>query len=282
MPSCPNSWDATHWVPISSCRSPCHDSVSLPRRESRGQKEGGYDLHKVERSPGRGPPGWDSSCARGETQAWPASWAPQGRGAGAPSAPAGPSTVGAGCGQKPHRAQVSSLGQKGQEERRATGRGEEGWRKDGELRPRSSERRLGRRRAPRAQCSGRPRHPALSDGPGAGRSPPLFPEVVGIVTPEVSAQAQPPQPLRRSHGSALSSPGSDPATGACGVGREAGARGARDKLGTWRWRPRESAAPRTPPRASGYPVAPLRSGHPGIHMREEDPDGFLSARGPWG
>ena len=41
------------------------------------------------------------------------------------------SKLGAGCGQKPHRAQVSSLRQKGQEERRATGKGE-GWRKDGE------------------------------------------------------------------------------------------------------------------------------------------------------
>lgn len=53
--------------------------------------------------------------------------------------PAG-SRVGVGCGQKPHQAHVSSLGQKGQEERRATGKGE-GWRKDGELRPKASERR---------------------------------------------------------------------------------------------------------------------------------------------
>ena len=93
------------------------------------------------------------------------------------------SKLGAGCGQKPHRAQVSSLGQKGQEERRATGKGE-GWRKDGELRPRASEKRLVRR-------PGAPRTPhwALSDGRGAGHGAPRLSEVAGILTQEVSAQA---------------------------------------------------------------------------------------------
>lgn len=36
--------------------------------------------------------------------------------------------MGVGCGQKPHQAQVSSLGQKGQEERRARGKGRVGGR----------------------------------------------------------------------------------------------------------------------------------------------------------
>lgn len=45
-----------------------------------------------------------------------------------PGCPRGLREAGAGCRQKPHRAQVSSLGQKGQEERRATGKGN-GWRK---------------------------------------------------------------------------------------------------------------------------------------------------------
>lgn len=107
------------------------------------------------------------------------------------------SKVGAGCGQKPHRAQVSSLGQKGQEERRATGKGE-GWRKDGELRPRASEKRLVRQpgapRTPHRALSDRPELPeppdwALSDGRGAGHGPPRLSEVAGILTQEVSAQA---------------------------------------------------------------------------------------------
>jgi hypothetical protein len=61
------------------------------------------DLAELKRRAGRG---WES-------------WVP----------PLAGSKAGAGSGQKPHRAQVSSLGQKGQEERRATGKGE-GWRKD--------------------------------------------------------------------------------------------------------------------------------------------------------
>lgn len=102
--------------------------------------------------------------------------------------------MGAGCGQKPHRAQVSSLGQKGQEERRATGKGE-GWRKDGELRPRSSERRLVR--PPALPVLRRATTFSASNGPGAGRSPPPSSEVAGILTQEVSAQAQPPQRQHR-------------------------------------------------------------------------------------
>lgn len=45
--------------------------------------------------------------------------------------------------------------------------------------------------APRAQAE--PPHSALRNGPGAGRGLPPFPEVAGILTREVSAQAQPPQ-----------------------------------------------------------------------------------------
>lgn len=101
------------------------------------------------------------------------------------------SRVGAGCGQKPHRAQVSSLGQKGQEERRAMEKGE-GWRKDGELRPRASERRLVH--GPRG-LSAQPKlsHSAISHGLGAGHGLPWFSEVAGILTQKVSAQAWPPQ-----------------------------------------------------------------------------------------
>lgn len=85
--------------------------------------------------------------------------------------------LGAGGGQKPHRAQVSSLGQKGQEKRRATGKGE-GWRKDGVLRLRASDRRL--------VCSWQEcPHSALSNGLGAGHGLSRFSDVAGILTREV-------------------------------------------------------------------------------------------------
>lgn len=85
--------------------------------------------------------------------------------------------VGAGWGQKPHRAQVSSLGQKGQEKRRAMGKGE-GWRKDGVLRLRASDRRL--------VCSWQEcPHSALSNGLGAGHGLSRFSDVAGILTREV-------------------------------------------------------------------------------------------------
>lgn len=254
MPSCPNSWDATHWVPISSCHSPCHDSVSLPRRESRGQKEGGYDLHKVERSPGRGPPGWDSSCAREKCRPG----GPPGllrAGALEPRVPPlARAPWGRGVGRNHTGLKFPLLARRGR--RRGGPRGE-GRRVGGRTEssgPGLQSGGWGAAALPVLSAQAGPRHPALSDGPGAGRSPPLFPEVAGIVTPEVSAQAQPPQPPRRSHGSLLTRLG--PCHRCLRGGAGGGFPGARDKLGTWRWRPRESAAPRTPPRAEGLPGGP--------------------------
>lgn len=101
--------------------------------------------------------------------------------------------VGVGCGQKPHRAQVSSLGQKGQEKRRATGKGE-GWRKDGELRACRGLHRGGWCTAQQLPLlSAQSADSAHSNGQGAGHRPPRFSEVAGILAKEVSAQAQPPQ-----------------------------------------------------------------------------------------
>lgn len=49
----------------------------------------------------------------------------------------------------------------------------------------------------RSLCSGRATTFSASNGPGAGRSPPPSSEVAGILTQEVSAQAQPPQRQHR-------------------------------------------------------------------------------------
>lgn len=280
MPSCPNSWDATHWVPISSCRSPCHDSVSLPRRESRGQKEGGYDLHKVERSPGRGPPGWDSSCAREKRRPGGPPGLPRAGALEPRVPPLARAPWGRGVGRNHTGLKFPLLARRGR--RRGGPRGE-GRRVGGRTEssgPGLQSGGWGAAALPVLSAQARPRHPALSDGPGAGRSPPLFPEVAGIVTPEVSAQAQPPQPPRGA--TALSSPGSDPATGACGVGREAGARGPGTSWGCGGGGPETQQLPTHPQRPRASPAAPLRSGHPGIHLGEEDSDGSLSTRGPSG
>lgn len=162
------------------------------------------------------------------------------------------SRVGAGCGQKPHRAQVSSLGQKGQEERRATEKGE-GWRKDGDLRRRASERRIVHR--PRG-LSAQPElpHSAISHGLGAGHGLPWFSEVAGILTQEASAQARPPQ---RQHPEPHLSP--HPAWTLPQVPEGWGGREipVGSKLGRWR-RQREKISnfPHVPGRSQTFPGCP--------------------------
>ena len=133
MPTCLNSWNTRNLVLFFSCLPPCYDSVSLFLRE---QRAAGYNLYKVWRSLWSGPSACNSSSAwEKHRPGWTPGLKRRAERGLEPCVPllAG-IRVGVGYGQKPHGAQVSSLGQKGQKERRAMGKGE-GWRKDEEVRP---------------------------------------------------------------------------------------------------------------------------------------------------